>query len=188
MPGAAPEGFLRAVRTLHAARLRPEVVLTEVPAPQRIAPHAVALTADVVVGDDELATGRFVLLHDPAGQAAWEGTYRAVTFVRAALEPDLGSDPLLAQVGWTWLEESLAASGATAIASGGTTTRVLSESFGTLAERPPSVELEIRASWTPLGDDLAPHLLAWAELLCTVAGLPPLPEGVATLPRRHPHR
>lgn len=185
MPGAAPEAFLRAVRSLRAARLRPEVVLTEVPAPQRIAPHAVALTADVVVGDDELATGRFVLLHDPGGQAAWEGTYRAVTFVRAALEPDLGSDPLLARVGWSWLEESLAASGSTAVAVGGTTTRVLSESFGTLAERPPTVELEIRASWTPLGDDLAPHLCAWAELLCTVAGLPPLPEGVAALPRRH---
>ena len=38
--------------------------LTEVPAPQRIAPYAVALTADVVSNasdEDELASGRFVL-------------------------------------------------------------------------------------------------------------------------------
>ena len=28
------------------------------------------------------------------------------------------------------------------------------------------------------------HLEAWADLLCTVAGLPPLPEGVTALPHR----
>ena len=53
----------------HRVRLRPEVRLTEVPAPQRIAPYAVALTADVVDPrdtDDDLASGRFVLLHDPS--------------------------------------------------------------------------------------------------------------------------
>ena len=26
------------------------------------------------------------------------------------------------------------------------------------------------------------HLQAWADLLCTIAGLPPLPEGVVALP------
>ena len=30
--------------------------------------------------------------------------------------------------------------------------------------------------------DLGAHLEAWADLLCTVAGLPPLPEGVVALP------
>lgn len=184
MPGAAPEAFARAVASLRAAALRPEIVLTEVPAPQRIAPHAAALTADVLVGDDELATGRFVLLHDPAGQDAWEGTFRAVTFVRAALEPEMGSDAMLGQVGWAWLEESLAGAGAAAVAHGGTVTRVLSESFAGLADRPATVEIEIRASWTPVDGDLGPHLRGWTDLLCTVAGLPPLPEGVATLPRR----
>lgn len=184
VPGPAPEDFLRAVEALRNTRLRPEVQLTEVPAPQRIAPFAVALTADVVLGEEELATGRFVLLHDPEGQEAWEGTFRAVTFVRAGLEPEMGSDPLLGQVGWTWLEESLAATGARALAHGGTVTRVVSESFAGLADRPASVELEIRASWTPVDADLEPHLQAWATLLCTAAGLPPLPDGVAPLPRR----
>lgn len=184
VPGPAPEAFLRAVDGLRAARLRPEVVLTEVPAPQRIAPHAVAMTADVVLGEDELATGRFVLLHDPAGQEAWEGSYRVVTFLRAALEPEMGADPLLGRVGWTWLEEALDGAGADAVAAGGTITRVLSESFGGLADRSPSVDIEIRASWTPRSAHLTPHLRAWGDLLCTAAGLPPLPEGVAALPRR----
>lgn len=187
MPGNAPEAFLRAVSSLRSARLRPEVHLTEVPAPQRIAPHAAAFTADVVSGDSELATGRFVLLHDPAGQDAWDGSYRAVTFVRAGLEPEMAADPLLGQVGWMWLQESLAATGARCAAEGGTVTRVVSESFGALADRPAGVEIEIRASWTPVdhpSEQLEPHLRAWSLLLCTAAGLPPLPEGVASLPRR----
>lgn len=184
MPGVVPKAFGTAVDGLRDVRLRSEVVLTEVPAPGRIAPHSIALTADVVLGDDELASGRFVLLHDPAGQEAWEGTFRVVTFVRAELEPEMGADPMLGQVGWTWLGESLDAAGARAVAHGGTVTRVVSESYGSLADRPSSVEIEIRASWTPLETDLRPHLRGWVDLLCTVAGLPPLPPGVAPLQRR----
>ena len=64
-------------------------------------------------------------------------------------------------------------------------TRVLSQSFGSLGPREESSELEIRASWTATDEDLAPHLLAWTRLLCTAAGLEPLPEGVVSLsPRR----
>lgn len=191
-----PEAFSRALAQLRSARLRPEVVLTEVPAPQRIAPYAVALTADVLAGaaaagattgtdePDELASGRFVLLHDPSAPEPWDGTFRAVTFVRAELEPEFGADPMLGEVGWTWLLDALAAHDARFTADGGTVTRVVSQSFGALADRPPSVEVEVRGSWTPLGDDLGPHLQGWADLLCTVAGLPPLPEGVSALPGR----
>lgn len=184
VPGVVPEAFGAAAEGLRDVRLRSEVVLTEVPAPQRIAPHSLALTADVVLGDTELATGRFVLLHDPDGQETWEGTFRVVTFVRAELEPEMGADPMLGQIGWTWLGECLEGAGATATAQGGTVTRVLSESYGALADRPASVEVEVRASWSPVGNDLRPHLRGWADLLCTVAGLPPLPPGVAPLPRR----
>ena len=46
----------------------------------------------------------------------------------------------------------------------------------------PAVEMEVRASWTPLGGSLGDHLEAWCNLLCTIAGLPPLPEGVIALP------
>jgi len=188
VPGEESAEFARALRDLRAVRLRPEVRLTEVPAPSRIAPHAVAMSAEVVTADmrgegDELATGRFVLLYDPSGPEPWEGIWRAVTFVRAVFDPELANDPMVGAVGWSWLMEALADRDATCVAEAGTVTRVVSESFASLAERSATVEMEIRASWTPIGPDLGVHLQAWTDLLCTVAGLPPLPEGVVALPR-----
>ena len=159
------------------------------PAPSRIAPHAVAMSAEVIsprgAGEgDELASGRFVLLYDPSGPEPWDGVWRAVTFARAVFDPELASDPMLGAVGWSWLKEALEHRGATHLADGGTVTRVVSESFAGLAERGATVEMEIRASWTPTGPSLGVHLQAWADLLCTVAGLPPLPQGVTALPRQ----
>lgn len=189
VPDDAPLEFQRALEAVRGARVRPEVVLSEAPAPQRIAPYSVALTADVLDRDtggepEELATGRFVLLHDPSSPAPWGGTFRAVTFVRAELEPEMGVDPVLGAVGWSWLLDALADRGAAYSNEGGTVTRVVAESFAALAERGSGVSIEIRASWTPRDDDLAAHLLAWTDLLCTVGGLPPLPEGVSALPGR----
>jgi len=60
---------------------------------------------------------------------------------------------------------------------------VVSESFAGLAERGATVEMEIRASWTPTGPKVGVHLQAWTDLLCTVGGLPPLPDGITALPR-----
>lgn len=189
VPGESSAEFAQALQDLRVARLRPEVRLTEVPAPSRIAPYAVALTAEVVTAGlpdegDELASGRFVLLHDPSAPESWDGVWRAVTFARAELEPELASDPMLGGVGWSWLKDALAQHDAPYVAEGGTVTRVVSESFAGLAERETTVEMEIRASWTPTGPDLAVHLQAWADLLCMIAGLPPLPEGVVALPGR----
>ena len=159
------------------------------PAPSRIAPYAVAMSAEVVTAGppgkgDELASGRFVLLYDPSEPEPWDGVWRAVTFARALFDPELASDPMLGAVGWSWLTEALAHREAAFAAEGGTVTRVVSESFAGLAERGATVEMEIRASWTPTGPSLGVHLQAWADLLCTVAGLPPLPEGVVALPRQ----
>jgi Protein of unknown function (DUF3000) len=182
----APSEFRRAVEILRAARPRPEVVLTELPAPQRLAPFAVALSADVTDDEEEeeLATGRLVLLHDPAGQESWLGTFRFVTFARAVLEPDLATDPMLSSVGWSWLVESLESRNAAYTAAGGTVTRVVSEGFGTLAERGVTTQIEIRASWTPTDLDFAVHLDAWCGLLCTTAGLPPAEPGVVAMTSR----
>ena len=47
-----------------------------------------------------------------------------------------------------------------------------------------TAQVEVRASWTPVDDDLAAHFEAWTQLLCTLGGLPPLPEGVALLTSR----
>ena len=122
------------------------------PAPQRIAPYAVALTAEVVGAaddEDELASGRFVLLHDPSVPDPWDGAWRAVTFARAELEPELANDPMLGAVGWSWLTDALATHRLGYTAEAGTVTRVVSESFAGLSDRPASVEMEVRASWTP---------------------------------------
>ncbi|WP_372594017.1 DUF3000 domain-containing protein [Actinotalea sp.] len=181
-----PAPFVDALNALRERRLRSEVRLTEVPAPARIAPYAVALSAEIAAPgspEEDLASGRFVLLHDPAGQDAWDGTFRAVTLVRAELDAELGADPLLCEAAWTWVEESLAMLDAPFHALGGTVTRIVSESFGALDERPSRVEVELRASWSPEGE-IGRHLDAWSTILCTAAGLPPLPEGVATLGRR----
>ncbi|EWT01911.1 hypothetical protein N865_12765 [Intrasporangium oryzae NRRL B-24470] len=185
LPGHHGASFARALAALRDVRLRSEIRLTEVPAPTRIAPYAAALTADVADPtdpDEDLATGRFVLLHDPASPEAWDGAWRIVTFARARLEPELAGDPMLGAVGWSWLSDSVAERGLTWRAEAGTVTRVVSESFAGIADREASVEMEIRASWTPAGGDLAEHLRAWGDLLCTIAGIPPLPEGVVPLP------
>ena len=179
-----PGPFQRALASLDRAEMRPEVTVERTPAPPRLAPYSLAFTAEVEVEGEELASGRFVVLHDPAGHDEWAGTFRLVTFVRAALEPDIASDPLFAEVGWAWLTEALTAHGASYVSASGTVTRVASEGFGGLAGRLPPAEVEIRASWTPADEELGAHLAAWGDLLCTVAGLPPATPGVSPLRRR----
>jgi len=67
-PADLPADFRRAVAGLTGVELRPEVIVSELPAPQRLAPHAIAMHASVLHGGDELADGRLVILHDPKGQ------------------------------------------------------------------------------------------------------------------------
>lgn len=184
---ATPEEFLEAVARMHTARLRPEIFCEEMPAPQRIAPFASALSADVTVDGEDVGTGRIVLLHDPAGNEAWGGTYRCVAYARAEIDPEMANDALLGEVGWSWLTEALDAHGAEYTSPSGTVTKVSSESFGSMADEEATAQLEIRASWTPLGD-IADHVEAWGELLCTASGLPPVPDGVAPLPSRRGQR
>jgi len=168
-----PPVFAAAVQSLRAARPRPEIVLAEIPPPQRLAPYSFAMSAEVTAVEPDAATGRLVLLHDPAGQDSWDGVLRLVTFVSAELEADMAGDPLLAGVGWSWLVDALAANGASYTAVGGTVTQTSSTRFGDLAGPSSTSDVELRASWTALDDDLGPHLLAWCELLATSTGLPP---------------
>jgi hypothetical protein len=187
-----PPEFQEAVRAMGEARMRPEVLCEPMPAPQRIAPYAAALSADVTVDGDDLSTGRIILLHDPAGNDSWDGTFRCVAYARAEIDLEMITDPALADVGWSWLTEALAAHGATYAAASGTVTRVATDSFGSMAEDDGSAQIEIRASWTPqLVDDrldIISHVEAWGELLCTAAGLPPVPEGVTPMPSRRGRR
>jgi hypothetical protein len=189
---AAPLPFRAAVDGLKAARLRPQIEVESTRAPQRLAPFAYALEATVVDGEQDLADGRLVLLHDPDGHEAWRGAFRLVTLVRAELEPEMAADPLLPDVCWSWLTGALQARGLSYGEPSGTVTRAGSHYFGGLAERPAASQIEIRASWTPregLGGvpDTASHLVAWCDLLAQVAGLPPAGPGdasIVTLPQR----
>jgi hypothetical protein len=136
--------------------------------------------------EDELyVTGRFVLLADPNFHQAWQGEFRAVTFVRAPIDPQMAADPMLNDVGWSWMADALENSGARFTALSGTVTRVASTSYGKLAPKPDQSEIEIRGSWTPVdGRELINHAKAWIRLLEMVAGTAPLPEGVSSLSKR----
>lgn len=188
-PQELPEQFRAALEGLRAALTshgRSGLELEEVPAPKRLAPYAVAVSAEVGRGDEQVASGRFVVLHDPQGQEGWRGDTRVVAFVSADVEAEMAADPALAQVGWSWLQDSLAERSAAHTAAGGTVTRTVSCRFGQIEDAEEVSEVEVRASWTPLPDtdgtmDLGVHLLAWCDLLCATAGLPP--PGVVALRR-----
>ncbi|GAA4896048.1 DUF3000 domain-containing protein [Streptomyces coeruleoprunus] len=192
-----PSAFRRAVEALRAVRLRPEIALEPTRPPQRLAPHAYAVEAVATEEGEELADGRLVLLHDPDGHEAWQGTFRLVTLMRAELEPEMAADPLFPEVCWSWLTGALEARGLSYGEASGTVTRAGSYYFGGLAERRPATQIEIRASWTPREGrggvpDTGGHLAAWGDLLCQVAGLPPSGPGplesggggVVSLPQR----
>ncbi|SET98844.1 Protein of unknown function [Nonomuraea wenchangensis] len=179
-----PATFIRAAQSLRLSEVRPEIELEDLPAPQRLAPYSAAIGASVYRDDDELAVGRLILLYDPDGQRGWEGPFRLVAYVRADMEPEITSDPLLGPVVWSWLTETLESHQADYSAAGGTVTRAVSEGFGNKAEDPVTTELELRASWSPAQEDLSGHVAAWCDLMCLAAGIPPLPPDVAALPRR----
>jgi len=203
---ATDAAFVAAAERLSHAHVRPEFQIEQAPAPQRLAPHALTLVADAVpmenpLGDlSESATGRFVLLHDPDGVDEWAGTFRVVVFARCDVEPEILADPLIHEVAWTWVTDSLEHRAVTHV--GGTVTISSGTSFGTMAERPGDGLVEIRASWTPLTEShaahsadtghsidvaatITDHLDAWIEILARLAGLPPSPAGV---PQMAAHR
>ena len=174
-----------ALDSLQSPSLRPEFSLEEVPAPQRLAPHSIALAVEAVDGDDEeLAVGRFIVLHDPEGQDTWDGEFRVVSFVRAPIESDVVTDDLFDEVAWSWLTDALTDAGAQFHNASGTVTRTVSRSFAGLEDRSTETDLEIRASWSPDTEDLSLHMKAWLALVEKSSGLTPLPEGVTALSRK----
>jgi hypothetical protein len=176
--------FNKWVDQIHRGATDPQLRLEPMPSPARLAPYANAVTTELISEQgEELASGRLVFLFNPDGVKEWSGERRCVLFARALLESEIANDPLASEVGWSWLQESLERTGADVTALSGTVTRTSSESFGTLSERAPMGVLEIRASWTPLNDDLSCHGSAWATLLRLAAGMP-LEADVTHLPKR----
>ncbi len=176
--------FALTVAQISNVVVRPDIALIQVPAPSRLAPFALAMTAEPTDIDSDAFSGRFVLLHDPDGVEEWGGTFRVVIFVRAELESDLLNDELVREVAWSWVMESTCDLEISEL--GGTVTSNFGQSFGTLSDRPADGFVEVRSSWTPIEntsgvplDDLGSHLTAWINVLGSAGGLVPLPEGVA---------
>ncbi|WP_026303677.1 DUF3000 domain-containing protein [Jongsikchunia kroppenstedtii] len=175
-----PAAFRAAVESMHQATVRPEIEIGTIRPPQRLAPFSHAIGAEVRQPEpDEIPTdsegtafGRLILLHDPSGQEAWDGTMRLVAYIQAELEAALATDPMLPEVAWSWLTDALE-SGLAVTALGGTVTSTTSVRYGDIAGPPRAHQLEMRASWTAQDIDLAPHVEAFASVLASAAGLPP---------------
>lgn len=191
-PQGTSAPFEKARESIAAARVRGDLLINEIASPGQVAPYSLALAGDVrqrIHGEDsELGTGRFILLHDPAGQEAWDGDFRVVCFAQAPLETDIGTDPFLAEVTWSWLTDALETRDAGYTAASGTATTIVSSGFGELAGQGTGAKVELRASWTPTDLDLGKHVEGWGELLCMLAGLPPAAEGVSVLSARRAGR
>jgi DUF3000 family protein len=190
--------FTAAVTAFMAGRdalSRRDLVFEDVPAPKRLAPYATAISATIQRDDTDVAWGRLILLYDPDGHQGWDGSFRLVAYVRADVEPEMAADPLLGEVGWSWLSEALDAHVPGYAIPSGTVTRVITEGFGAKQDEVPLTGFELRASWSPVGPgstgatgatgagrsagtdlaalDLSAHIAAWCDCLSTAAGLEP---------------
>jgi hypothetical protein len=175
------------VADVAAVEFRADLAVRQIPAPTGLAPRAIALAADIrpdpEQGESAYGTGRFLLLHDPAEPDPWGGPWRVVCFAQAPLDTDIGVDPLLADVAWSWLVDALRSHDAPYHSPSGTATKTLSKGFGGLADEGDGAQIELRASWSPVGS-FAAHVSAWAELLCMLGGLPPGSEDIDVIRMR----
>ena len=164
------------------AEVRDDLDFEEWRAPKRLAPHAVALAATAYRDGAEVGTAQLMVLYDPAGQEGWTGTFRLVIRVYADVEEEMAADPLLGEVGWSWLTDALDLHAPGYGAPSGTVTRVITEGYGAKSDDLLATGFELRASWCPAdggdddGDELEAEIggavAAWCELLASAAGLP----------------
>ena len=140
------------------ASARDDLELEDWPAPRKLAPYAFALAATAYRDGEEAGTGKLVLLYDPDGQDGWTGPFRIVCHVHADVEEEMAADPLLGEVGWSWLTDALDLHAPGYAAPSGTVTRVITEGYGSKSGDPPDTAFELRASWCPAassGEDSA---------------------------------
>src|ERR1700753_2943147 len=182
--------FAAAVAALEAGRdtvaeVRDDLDFEDWPAPKRLAPHAFALAVTAYRDGEEAGTGKLILLHDPAGQEGWTGTFPEVAHVRADVEEEMAADPLLGEVGWSWLPDALDLHAPGYGAPSGTVTRVITEGYGAKADEPPSTGFELRASWCPADDEIEDEVcgaaVAWPNALAAAAALPAQPPGTRAI-------
>lgn len=182
-----PEPFAQGLMSLRTAARQIPLTLKEIPGPSRAAAFAVALSGslpDPVDPDNEIADGNFVVLYDLDDDGG-PGRFKVIVMVRAELDAEMSIDPMLPDVAWTWLEESLDRCTQYASELGGAVTRTITTNHGRSRAHEGSVELELRASWTASTSDLGEHLHAWAQTLHNCAGQPLLLDGITTLHRHN---
>lgn len=181
MTSAEPTPFREAVAAMNAVTVRPEIELGPIRPPQRLAPYSYALGAEIKHPDVDAvpemsegdAFGRLILLYDPEGSDAWDGTIRLVAYIQADLDSHEAIDPLLPEVAWSWLAEALEARTKHMTALGGTVTATTSVRYGDISGPPRAHQLELRASWTATDPDVGSHVEAFCDVLEHAAGLPP---------------
>lgn len=181
-----PAPFRAAIEAIHRATVHPDIKVGPIRPPQRLAPYSYAIGAEVQHAETEVvaehsdgdAFGRLILLYDPDGDEAWNGTMRLVAYIQADVDASQAVDPMLPEVAWSWLVDAFAAraesAGATFLtALGGTVTSTSSVRYGDIVGPPRAHQLELRASWTAVTNDLEVHVEAFCEVLAYAAGLPP---------------
>ena len=113
---------------------------------------------------EELGSGRFVLLHDPAGNTAWQGTFRCVTFARADVDPEMVTDPLLAECRLVLADRRAGEPRRRVRCAERHSDVGVQRLLRWDGDEPPRAEIEVRASWTrsclPMECGLSPHLAA----------------------------
>jgi hypothetical protein len=166
--------FGAALLSLKQSVLREELTISQLAAPEDIAVHAIAFSAELFSVTSEvsgkLGTGRFVLFWSPTPQENWGSNFRVVCYARSPLESDIGREPDGVDVTWDWLTSALNNSGAEHSALAGTTTRIISTGHGMMDQESEHAEIEIRASWSPLGTEIRKHFEAWQNLVCVMSG------------------
>jgi hypothetical protein len=193
LTSAEPVPFRQAVVAMNGATVRSEIELGPIRPPQRLAPYSYALGAEIKHPDLDIvpersegsggeAFGRLILLYDPEGSDAWDGTMRLVAYIQADLDSHEAVDPLLPEVAWSWLVDALQARAEHVTALGGTVTATTSVRYGDISGPPRVHQLELRASWTATTPELGTHVEAFCEVLEHAAGLPPV--GVTDLGSR----
>lgn len=147
---------------MNATTVRPEIELGPIRPPQRLAPFSYALGAEVKHAETAIipersegdAFGRLILLHDPEGAEAWDGTMRLVAYIQADLDSTEAVDPLLPEVAWSWLVDALNERNEHVTALGGTVTATTSVRYGDISGPP-------RAHQSSCGRPGPPPISTW---------------------------
>ena len=165
---------------MHAAAVHPQIEIGPIRPPQRLAPFSYAIgaevrhpeTAESSPSSEGDAFGRLILLHDPEGDEAWDGTMRLVAYIQADLDPSVAATRCCPR----WRGAGSSMRWRRGRARHRARRHRHRDQFGAVRRhrRPPRAhQLELRASWTATTPELAAHVEAFCEVLAYAAGLPP---------------